>query len=72
MAFAGDAYNRGMTSENQSLVVLLVVAIVWLIVVLGFAIYFIIRVLPDIRRLRETPGGQHDLIKALFPPRFHR
>lgn len=71
MAFVAVVYNRGMTSD-QSLLLVICILIAWVLLVLGFTIYFVIKILPGIRELRETPGGQRELIKVMFPPRFHK
>jgi hypothetical protein len=52
--------------------VLVIIATVWLVLVVGFGIYFWIRVMPGIRELRKTVEGERLLVKALFPPRFHK
>ena len=60
-----------MISE-QALLLTYIIMIIWLVLVVGFAIYFSKKIMPDLRKLRETPAGQKELAKILFPPRFFR
>lgn len=44
----------------------------WLVVTIGFALWFWFRMMPVVRELRKTSEGQRMLIKLIFPPRFRR
>jgi hypothetical protein len=55
--------------ENIALVVC-VVAIIWLLLVIGFGLYFWFRIMPLVRLMKKTAQGQHELVKIMFPPRF--
>jgi hypothetical protein len=52
--------------------VMCVVALVWVVMVVSFAIYFWLRIMPVIRMMQETTEGQLALSKLMFPPRFRR
>lgn len=39
---------------------------------IGIGIYIWFALMPSIRDMRQTPEGQRKIIKAVFPPRFHR
>jgi uncharacterized membrane protein len=51
---------------------LLVIGILVLLFFIGIGIYIWFALMPSIRDMRQTPEGQLKIIKAVFPPRFHR
>lgn len=51
---------------------LAIAAISWIVLVVGFGIYFWFRVMPSIRELRKTTEGELALSKLIYPPRFPR
>jgi hypothetical protein len=53
-------------------IVLCVAAIVWLLFVIGFVLYFYIRLMPAIREIKKTSAGQQAINKLMYPPRFPR
>jgi len=53
-------------------IALIVIFAIWLTFIVGFAIYFWLRVMPSIRELRKTVEGQIVLTKLIYPPRFPR
>jgi type II secretory pathway component PulL len=55
--------------ENIALVIC-VVAILWLLLVVGFIVYFWFRVMPIVRLMQKDRKGQQELVKIMFPPRF--
>lgn len=52
--------------------VLIILSTIWLVLVISISIYFWVKVMPGIRELRKTVEGERMLVKALFPPRFHK
>lgn len=44
----------------------------WVVFVVIAGLYIWFRIMPIVRVLRETPEGKKQVIKAAFPPRFHR
>jgi hypothetical protein len=55
--------------ENIALVVC-VVATIWLLLVVGFGLYFWFRIMPIVRLMQKSAKGQQELVKIMFPPRF--
>jgi uncharacterized membrane protein len=39
---------------------------------IGVGIYIWFALMPSIRDMRKTSVGQRQVLKAVFPPRFHR
>jgi uncharacterized protein YpmB len=57
--------------ENIALVIC-IVAVVWLVLVVSFLVYFWLRIMPVVRQMQETVEGQLALARLMFPPRFRR
>jgi hypothetical protein len=44
----------------------------WILSVVSIVILYFVRIRPLIQKLKETDAGRRALIKAMFPPRFHK